>query len=41
MIIYDGLKSDFIRNVEAGTIADTIRKRVLEKMGRHTPANEF
>lgn len=41
MIVYDGIKTDFIRNVEEGTIADTIQQRVLEKMGRHTPINEF
>ncbi len=41
MIVYDGIKSDFIRNVEEGTIAEEIRQRVLEKMGRHTPPNEF
>lgn len=39
MIVYDGTKSDFIKEVENGTIAATIEKCVLERMGRHTAAN--
>lgn len=41
MIVYDGTKSDFIKEVENGTIAATIEKCVLERMGRHTATNEF
>ncbi len=41
MIIYEGLKSDFLRSVENDTIAIEIQQKVLEKMGRHTVANEF
>ena len=41
MIVYDGLKSDFLRSVENDTIALEIEQNILEKMGRHTVANEF
>lgn len=41
MIVYDGIKSDFISSVENDTIADEIRENILQKMGRHTPENEF
>ena len=41
MIIYDGLKTDFISSVKDDTIASEIEKRILEKMGRHTSASEF
>ena len=41
MIIYDGVKSDFMRSVEDGCIANVIEKNILSRMGRHTTANEF
>lgn len=41
MIIYDGLKTDFMRSVENDTIANEIEANVLERMGRHTPESEF
>lgn len=41
MIVYDGIKSDFINSVENDTIAYEIRDNILQKMGRHTPENEF
>ena len=41
MIVYDGLKRDFLRSVENDTIALEIEKNILAKMGRHTPSNEF
>lgn len=41
MIVYDGLKSDFLHSVEDDTIALEIEKNILEKMGKHTVANEF
>ena len=41
MIVYDGLKSDFLRSVENDTIAMEIERNILEKMGRHTVSNEF
>ncbi len=41
MIVYDGLKTDFLHSVENDTIALEIEKNIFEKMGRHTVANEF
>ena len=41
MIVYDGIKSDFMENVANGTIARQIEKNILDKMGRHTAVNEF
>ena len=41
MIVYDGLKSDFLHSVEADTIALEIEQNILEKLGRHTVSNEF
>ena len=41
MIVYDGVKSDFMSSVENDTIAMEIRNNILQKMGRHTPENEF
>ena len=40
MIIYDGLKRDFLKDVENDTIAITIRQTILEKMGRHPSESE-
>ena len=41
MIVYDGLKSDFMKSVEGGLIAQEIEQNILNKLGRHTVANEF
>lgn len=41
MIVYDGLKSDFLRSVDNDTIALEIEKNITEKMGRHTGKSEF
>lgn len=41
MIVYDGMKSDFLNSVEKDTIAIEIQKNILQKMGRHTLKNEF
>lgn len=41
MIVYDGLKSDFLHSVEEDTIAIEIERNILEKMGKHTVASEF
>ena len=41
MIVYDGLKSDFLHSVEGDTIALEIQQNILSKMGKHTVANEF
>lgn len=41
MLVYDGLKSDFLNKVAEGTIAEEIENRVLHILGRHTPESEF
>ncbi len=41
MIVYDGLKSDFLRSVENDTIAMEIEANVRQKMGLHPSKNEF
>lgn len=41
MIVYDGLKKDFIDDVTDDVIAKKIEDKILEKMGRHTPKSEF
>lgn len=41
MIVYDGLKTDFLTSVENDSIAIEIEQNILEKMGRHTPKTEF
>jgi len=41
MIVYDGVKTEFLRSVETDTIALQIEKNILRRMGRHTPENEF
>jgi len=41
MIVYSGLKSDFLQRVENDTIAKDIEKLIFEKMGKRTVANEF
>ena len=41
MIVYNGLKSDFIHSVEMDTIAAEIEQNLFQKLGRHTPANEY
>ncbi len=41
MIVYDGVKSDFLHSVEADTIALEVEQNILAKMGKHTAANEF
>ncbi len=41
MIVYDGLKSDFLASVDNDTIALEIEQNILKKMGRHTVKNEF
>ena len=41
MLVYSGVKTDFLHSVEEDTIADEIKKTILEKMGRKTPHNEF
>ncbi|WP_028242561.1 DUF2075 domain-containing protein [Pseudobutyrivibrio ruminis] len=41
MIVYDGLKSDFLHSCESDSIAIEIEENILSKMGRHTPKAEF
>lgn len=41
MIVYDGIKSGFLNSVMNGTIAEEVRQRIFEKMGRTTPKSEF
>lgn len=41
MIVYDGLKSDFLHSCENDSIAMEIEDNILSKMGRHTPKAEF
>ena len=41
MIVYSGLKSDFLKSVESDTIAIEIEQQILAKMKRHTPKSEF
>lgn len=41
MLIYEGIKKDFLFSVEADTIADEIENTILQKLGRHTGKSEF
>ncbi|MBR4948559.1 MAG: DUF2075 domain-containing protein [Clostridiales bacterium] len=41
MLVYSGIKTDFLHSVEEDTIAEEIKQTILEKMGRKTPHNEF
>ena len=41
MIVYDGLKTDFLKSVEEDRIAIQIEENILSKMGRHTAKPEF
>lgn len=41
MIVYDGIKTDFLRSVEQDTIALEIEEKIYQKMNRHTSRSEF
>ena len=41
MLVYSGVKTDFLHSVEEGTIADEIKNTIYEKMGRKTQDSEF
>lgn len=41
MIVYAGIKTEFLRSVEEDTIALEIERNIYEKMNRHTACNEF
>lgn len=41
MIVYDGVKTDFLTSVENDTIAMEIENNIYKKMHRNTAKNEF
>ncbi len=41
MIVYDGLKTDFLMSCERDSIAMEIEENILSKLGKHTPKAEF
>ena len=41
MIVYDGIKTDFLKSCEKDTIAIEIEQNILSKLGKHTPKTEF
>ena len=41
MIVYEGLKTDFLHSCEQDSIAIEIEENILSKLGRHTPKAEF
>ncbi len=41
MIVYDGIKTDFLTSCENDSIAIKIEENILNKLGRHTPHAEF
>lgn len=41
MIVYDGIKTDFLTSCENDSIAMEIEQNILHKLGRHTPESEF
>lgn len=41
MIVYEGVKSDFLQSVESDRIAIEIEENIFTKMGRHTGKSEF
>lgn len=41
MIVYDGLKTDFLSSCEQESIAMEIEENILAKLGKHTPKAEF
>lgn len=41
MIVYDGIKTDFLNSCENDSIAIEIEENILSKLGRHTPKSEF
>lgn len=41
MIVYSGLKSDFLRSVECDSIAEEIEESIYQKMHRNTGRSEF
>lgn len=41
MIVYDGLKTDFLSSCESDSIAIEIEEKILSKLGRHIPKAEL
>ena len=41
MLVYSGIKTDFIQSVENGTLAEDIKQTILDKLGRRTSDNEY
>ena len=41
MLVYSGIKNDFLNSVEDGTLAEEIRETIFEKLGRRTSESEF
>ncbi|MBO4496447.1 MAG: DUF2075 domain-containing protein [Clostridiales bacterium] len=41
MLVYSGIKTDFLQSVEDGTLAEEVRQTIFEKMGRRTPESEY
>ena len=41
MIVYEGLKTDFLASCESDSIAMEIEENILTKLGKHTPKAEF
>ena len=41
MIVYEGVKTDFLKSCESDSIAIEIEKNILDKLGRNTPKAEF
>ncbi|MCR4608065.1 MAG: DUF2075 domain-containing protein [Eubacterium sp.] len=41
MIVYEGVKTDFLTSCRRDTIAIEIEENILSKLGRHTPKSEF
>lgn len=41
MLVYSGIKTDFLQSVEDGTLAEEIRQTIYEKLGRRTAESEF
>lgn len=41
MLVYEGLKKDFLYSVESDKIAEEIENSILKKLGRHIGESEF
>ncbi len=41
MLVYEGIKTDFIGSVETDSIANQIKENIYNKMGRHTTDSEY